>query len=105
MQVQLDITKSLNLRDPIRLISSFDRPNIHFSVWPLKAAEEAAPAIIKLLRGAGESCAIVYALKRDTVDDVALRLRAAGDVLPSAGCTWSLCCGFLGPPLHPSLGD
>ena len=91
MQVQLDITESLNLRDPLCLVSSFDRPNIHFSVWPLKAAEEAGPAIAKLLRGAGEPCAIVYALKRDTADDVALRLRAAGDALPSASCTWSLC--------------
>ena len=102
LQVQLDITTSLNLRDPLCLVSSFDRPNINFSVWPLRVAEEAAPAIAKLLRGAGEPCAVVYALKRDTADDIALRLRAAGDVLPSA--LEASVVAFLGNPCTLSPG-
>ncbi len=32
MQVKEDVIESLHLRDPLVLISSFDRPNIHYSV-------------------------------------------------------------------------
>ena len=33
MQVQDDIVAQLRMRDPLRLVSSMNRPNIHYSVY------------------------------------------------------------------------
>lgn len=81
MQVQADIIDSLALKDPLRLVASFDRPNIHFSVMPLLEAEDPIPVIAKTLLAeeGGVPCAIVYGLKRETANEVALRLRALGE--------------------------
>ena len=82
LQVQDDIVSSLQLRNPRRLISSFDRPNIHYQVQPLKEAEETVPIIARTLQRGGDNgrlpCAIIYTLKRESADDIAARLQAAG---------------------------
>lgn len=84
MQVQDDIVASLRLRNPLRLVSSFDRPNIDFSVRFLKTLESPLPIIAKELTrdGAEAPCAIVYTLKRESADETAFRLRNMGTSLP-----------------------
>lgn len=82
LQVQEDIVQSLQLRNPLRLVSSFDRPNIHFRVQPLKESEDPVPIIARLIsesrEGGGLPCAIIYTLKRESADDIAARLSAQG---------------------------
>lgn len=79
-QVQEDIVKSLQLRNPLCLVSSFDRPNIHFSVRLLKDADDPVPLIAKALdAGRGEPpCAIIYTLKRESADLIAASLQCFG---------------------------
>lgn len=89
MQVQEDIIASLKMRSPLRLVSSFDRPNIHYLVEPLKEAEEPVSKIAKqLLLDSWEDrlpCAIIYALKRESADEIALRLQTLGALHVLAG--------------------
>ena len=79
---------SLKLKDPVRLISSFNRPNITYEVvYQLEKSPSLAKQLGKLIQGMAEPdgttpCCIVYTLKRETADDFAQRLRSQGDILP-----------------------
>ncbi|GLC49939.1 hypothetical protein PLESTB_000325100 [Pleodorina starrii] len=89
-QVQDDICEQLRLQNPVRLLSSFNRPNISYTVRYLdvEGADEVG-ALISLLRAAAESygaggavpCSIVYCQKRDTCETVAKKL--SGEGLPA----------------------
>ncbi|PNH05408.1 ATP-dependent DNA helicase Q-like 3 [Tetrabaena socialis] len=77
-QVQEDICRQLRLSDPIRLLSSFNRPNISYTVRYLDAEEvEEAVALVQLMSqrrtaaGGVVPCSIVYCQKRDTCEEVA----------------------------------
>lgn len=75
---------SLKLREPVRLISSFNRPNITYKVvYMLEKSPPLAKQLSKLIAGvskpSGETpCCIVYTLKRETADEYAHKLRMQG---------------------------
>ena len=59
-QVAIDIVRRLALREPLRVATGFDRPNISFSV-ARPAGHEKRPLLIEALRGEDALPAIVYA--------------------------------------------
>ena len=85
LQVQEDILSSLKLKHPLRLISSFNRPNITYEVaYQLESSPPLAKQLSKLIQGMAEPdgpapCCIIYTLKRETADDYAQKLRSQGD--------------------------
>ena len=82
-QVQDDIASSV-LRNPLRLCSSFNRPNISYHVrYQLCGSPSAVTQIADLIEEMKDStgatpCSIIYTLKRETADEVAGRLKAKG---------------------------
>ena len=85
LQVQEDILSSLKLNHPLRLISSFNRPNITYEVaYQLESSPPLAKQLSKLIQGMADPdgttpCCIVYTLKRETADEYAQKLRSQGD--------------------------
>src|SRR4051795_2822884 len=59
-QVATDIVRRLSLREPVRVATGFDRPNIAFGV-ARPAPHEKRPLVAELLRGEDALPAIVYA--------------------------------------------
>lgn len=83
-QVQDDIASSV-LRNPLRLCSSFNRPNISYHVrYQLNGSSSPVNQIADLIEEMKDStgatpCSIIYTLKRETADEVAGRLKAKGN--------------------------
>jgi ATP-dependent DNA helicase RecQ len=75
-QVAGDIVRRLSLRDPVRVATGFDRPNLAFAV-ARPAPHEKRPLIAELLRGEDALPAIVYAGTRAGSEEVRDHLRAA----------------------------
>jgi len=78
-EVRDDIVRSLDLRDPVQVVRSFDRPNLS---WSVRRAGTGAPAerirmLYDLLRGVSGT-AVVYAPTRRTVETVRDALAARG---------------------------
>ncbi len=78
-RVRDDVTGSLRLRDPIRVVRSFDRPNLAWAVRRGGSMAERARSVHRLLR---RVCgpAVVYAPTRKAVDHVRDVLAAFGTV-------------------------
>ena len=80
MRTRTEIASRLRLRNPVRHVAGFDRPNIRYSVRIKRNANE------QLLRFLGEhrgEAGIVYCLSRRKVESVAEMLRQNGhDALP-----------------------
>ena len=73
--VREDILSQLGLRQPRCFASSFNRPNLTYSVWPKRTP---LPALVSLLeRHPGES-AIIYCLARQSTEDLAQDLFQSG---------------------------
>ena len=85
MQVQDDIVGSLHMNHPLRLISSFNRPNIRYEVvYQMDDSPPLAKQLAKLIQGmcgpdGATPCCIVYTLKRETADEYAQKLRMQGE--------------------------
>ncbi|HSM60953.1 MAG TPA: RecQ family ATP-dependent DNA helicase, partial [Longimicrobiales bacterium] len=75
--VRDDVTRSLRLRDPIRVVRSFDRPNLSWAVLPGASTRRRTLAAYRLLRRI-PGPAIVYAGTRRLVDQVRDDLAALG---------------------------
>lgn len=73
-RVQADIVKQLALLEPAIHISSFDRPNLFYSVAPKSSKTYGALLAQARQGGAG----IVYCLSRKRVDELTLRLQDDG---------------------------
>jgi ATP-dependent DNA helicase RecQ len=79
-----EVVERLGLRDPVLVQSGFDRPNLAFSVQPLRAQDARLAALQTRLgeagllarRGAGRG--LVYCSTRKTTETVAKALRSAG---------------------------
>ncbi len=74
-QTREDVVVQLALRDPLRVVASFDRPNIRYRV-----VEKAGPSaqLAEFLRERREEAGIVYCLSRKRTEETAERLRGAG---------------------------
>src|SRR4051812_10552743 len=73
-QVAADIVQRLGLRDPGRVATGFDRPNLSFAVVPCATKEAVHRGIAGALREPGALPAIVYAGTRAESDRLATRL-------------------------------
>ncbi len=74
-QVRRDIAEQLALRDPLRLVGAFDRPNLTYRVLPRQ--DEWKQTVEVLERHKGEA-GIIYCTRRRDVDDLAAKLLRAG---------------------------
>ncbi len=73
-QVAADIVTRLGLRDPVRVATGFDRPNLSFAVVPCATKEAGHRGIAASLAEPGAQPAIVYAGTRNECDKLATRL-------------------------------
>lgn len=75
--VQGDIVRMLGLRDPAKVVSGFDRPNIMLSAIKMKRAEKLDWAIGYALSRKSD-CGIFYCTSRKGVEELCSQLRYAG---------------------------
>src|SRR5215213_6523882 len=76
-QVATDIAQRLSLRDPVRVSTGFDRPNLTFAVVPCKTTADKERRIGAALEREGALPAIVYAGTRARTSELAERLGSA----------------------------
>ena len=74
-RVATDVVRRLGLREPLRVATGFDRPNISFAV-ARPAPHEKRPLIAEALRGEDALPAIVYAGTRAGAEEIAEMLSA-----------------------------
>ncbi|DBA86976.1 TPA: hypothetical protein ACH3X2_14259 [Trebouxia sp. C0005] len=85
-QVQDDIMKQLKIPSAVKLVSSFNRPNIHYSVKVVTEAQsDPLPHIVALLKEGRRAepdgawpCSIIYALKKESTEEIAAGLTHKG---------------------------
>ena len=70
-QVAADIVRRLGLRDPVRVATGFDRPNLTFAVAPSRSPEQSRAQLAAALADPASRPAIVYAGTRRLVEQVA----------------------------------
>ncbi len=73
-QVASDIVARLGLRDPVRVATGFDRPNLSFAVVPCATKEAGHRGIAAVLAEPDALPAIVYAGTRAECDKLSVRL-------------------------------
>ena len=66
-RVREDIMRKLRLRDPLRVVTGFDRPNLRFEVLQPANKRKALLSLVSKRRG---ECGIVYCATRSAVDSV-----------------------------------
>lgn len=77
-QVREDIESTLGLRDPLRVVASFDRPNLSFAVERPSGKRAKDKALLEFVRAHEQSSGIVYCMSRRAVEDVCDMLREQG---------------------------
>jgi ATP-dependent DNA helicase RecQ len=70
-QVAADIVRRLGLRDPVRVVTGFDRPNLSFAVARCRSRADKRRRLLAALRGPGALPAIVYAGTRAGSEELA----------------------------------
>lgn len=73
--VRQDITQILQLRDPLRVVTGFDRPNLRFEV---RRPKQKLPALIELVQQRRDKAGIVYCATRKAVEEVCENLQLNG---------------------------
>lgn len=76
-KVQRDIVRMLGLRDPAKVVSGFDRPNIMLSAIKMRRSEKPCWSISYAL-SRRDDCGIFYCTSRKGVEELCLELRHAG---------------------------
>ncbi len=74
-EVREDILALLDLKDPVSLVSGFDRPNLRFVV---SHPGDKMAAVLKYLEEHENDCGIIYCLTRKTVEEVCSALDRKG---------------------------
>jgi len=77
-KVQVDIVKSLNMRNERRFVSSFNRPNLYYEVRPKLGKEQTFKEILQIIKKEGNPSAIIYVQARKTTEELAEQLRLNG---------------------------
>jgi len=72
---QEDIVKRLELPAPKIFISSFNRPNIHYFIYPKR---NVFGQILDYIKKHADDCGIIYALSRASTEEIAGKLHEAG---------------------------
>ena len=67
----VDVARRLGLRDPVRITTGFDRPNLSYDVVPIGSARAKRAATLALLSEPEALPAIVYAGTRKKTDETA----------------------------------
>lgn len=75
-KVQSDIVKTLALRDPEILISSFNRANLYYEVQPKTKKELTIKSIVRYITQHKGKSGIIYTLNRKTTEELADILKA-----------------------------
>lgn len=73
--VKEDIQRLLELRDPLRVTTGFDRENLYFEV---QQPDSKKAALLELVKGRPGKCGIVYCATRKNVEEVCEFLRERG---------------------------
>jgi ATP-dependent DNA helicase RecQ len=73
--VRDDVASALGLRDPVRIVGDFDRPNLLYRAQPRRDLDEQLEELIARHRG---EAGIVYCLRRKEVDELASLLQRRG---------------------------
>lgn len=73
--VRQDIAQILQLRDPLRVVTGFDRPNLRFEV---QRPKQKLPALIDLVQRRQDKAGIVYCATRKAVEEVCENLQLNG---------------------------
>jgi ATP-dependent DNA helicase RecQ len=76
-RVREDILRSLKMRDPEVVVTSFNRPNLTYRVLSAREKKEKLPLILDTVRNATPP-GIVYATTRKECEDLAAQLRRSG---------------------------
>jgi len=76
-QVARDIEERLGLRDPVRVATGFERPNLSFAVLPCASTQAKHRHIASALAQPGATPAIVYAGTRAGADKLGTQLRSS----------------------------
>lgn len=74
-EVRDDIARALQLQDPLRVVASFDRPNLHFET---RRPADKKRELLGICREHADDSGIVYCSSRKSVDDVSAFLRGRG---------------------------
>lgn len=74
-RVQEDIVRVLGLRNPLRIVTGFDRPNLYFEVQKL---QDRMAALIRLIEARRDKSGIVYCATRANVERVCEQLNRRG---------------------------
>ena len=83
-RVAVDIVRRLGLRDPVRIATGFERPNLSYDVVPVSGDRGRETAVSALLREPGALPAIVYSGTRKRTEATAARLsRELGRPVPA----------------------
>ncbi len=87
--VKNDIEKSLNLKEPFKITTGFDRPNLRFSVIRPKSKQQ---AVLEVLKSKKNEVGIVYCSTRKGVEEVCefLNLNGYSATMYHAGLSESL---------------
>ena len=73
-RVAVDIVRRLGLRDPVRIATGFERPNLSYDVIPVRGDRAREDTLSALLREPGALPAIVYSGTRKRTEATAARL-------------------------------
>ncbi|WP_203935883.1 RecQ family ATP-dependent DNA helicase [Planosporangium mesophilum] len=73
-----DISRTLELDAPVRVVQPSDRPNLRFRVVQVSGERERARELLRIATAMGETPGIVYASRRAVTEEVAALLRRAG---------------------------
>jgi ATP-dependent DNA helicase RecQ len=76
-RVQQDILRSLRMREPKVVVTSFNRPNLTYRVLPAKDKKDKVPLILGVIRNSPPP-GIVYGTTRKECEELAANLKRAG---------------------------
>ena len=74
-QVRRDIAEQLALRDPLRLVGDFDRPNLTYRILPRR---EEWKLVVEVVDRHKNEAGIIYCTRRKDVDELTAKLQRAG---------------------------